>query len=133
MLSIFEKYSLLDKNSFGVPAICDFFCPVSSVEELKESVRHAQSQKLQIFILAGGTNLILGKHVPGSVIHIQIDGKEVLQETEDTVYLRIGAGENWHQLVTWTLNSGFFGLENLALIPGSCGAAPVQNIGAYGT
>lgn len=132
MLKILEKYSLLGKNSFGVPAVCDFYVQVSSLENLVEVTDHAKNQKLELSILGGGTNLVLGKHIDGLVVHIQIQGKEIIDESAQTICVRVGGGENWHRFVAWTLSLGYFGLENLALIPGSCGAAPVQNIGAYG-
>jgi len=132
LLNIQENYSLLDKNSLGVPAICDFFVRISTTQELSIAIEHAKSKNLSVFILSGGTNLVLGQHINGLVICIDIPGIEILDENNASVLVRVGAGENWHSFVTWSLQEGFFGLENLALIPGSCGAAPVQNIGAYG-
>ncbi len=84
------------------------------------------------FVLGGGSNLVLTGDFDGLVVHIAIPGRRLLREDADTFYVEAGAGENWHNFVQWTLAQGWPGLENLALIPGTVGAAPVQNIGAYG-
>jgi UDP-N-acetylmuramate dehydrogenase len=84
------------------------------------------------FILGGGSNMLLTQDIEALVIHIDLKGKEVLSETEDSVIVRGMAGENWHEFVIWTLENNFGGLENMSLIPGNVGTTPVQNIGAYG-
>jgi len=84
------------------------------------------------FVLGGGSNLVLTGDFDGLLLHMAIAGKRVLREDDEAVYIEAGAGENWHEFVQWTLARGFPGLENLSLIPGTVGAAPVQNIGAYG-
>jgi len=86
----------------------------------------------QRFILGGGSNLVLTGDFAGLLLHMAIPGKRLLQEDEDAWYIEAGAGENWHDFVQWTLQQGWPGLENLSLIPGTVGAAPIQNIGAYG-
>ncbi len=84
------------------------------------------------FVLGGGSNLVLTGDFPGLVLHMAIAGKRLLREDDEAFYIEAGAGENWHDFVQWTLAQGCPGLENLSLIPGTVGAAPVQNIGAYG-
>jgi len=127
-----HNYSLMGQNSLGVPSVCDAYIEIDDSSQLIPIIEHASKNKLSIFILGEGTNLVLNQNIKGLVVKANILGKEVVGEDSEQVRLRIGAGENWHELVSWTLEQGYFGLENLALIPGSCGAAPVQNIGAYG-
>ena len=83
-------------------------------------------------MLGGGSNLVLTGNFEGLVLHMAIPGKRLLKEDADAWYVEAGAGENWHDFVQWTLQQGWPGLENLSLIPGTVGAAPIQNIGAYG-
>ena len=84
------------------------------------------------FVLGGGSNVVLTGDFPGLILHMAIPGRELASEDADAWYVRAGAGEPWHEFVQWTLAQGWPGLENLSLIPGTVGAAPVQNIGAYG-
>ena len=84
------------------------------------------------FVLGGGSNLVRGGDFDGLGVHMAIPGKRLLTEDADAWYVAAGAGENWHDFVQWTLVQGWPGLENLSLIPGTVGAAPIQNIGAYG-
>ena len=88
---------------------------------------------LPVRALGSGSNVILKRHLDGLIIHVGLLGRSVVDETADDVVVRIGAGENWHETVLWAHESGYYGLENLALIPGSVGASPIQNIGAYGS
>ena len=95
-------------------------------------LKSLDAAKPPILLLGGGSNMLLKNDWPGLVIKNAIRGIEVVEETDDTVLIKIGGGENWHQLVLWSLEQNFGGLENLSLIPGTVGAAPIQNIGAYG-
>ena len=88
--------------------------------------------KLPRLVLGGGSNIVLTRDFPGLVLHMATQGIALKSEDADACYVCAAAGEGWHQLVLWTLEQGLGGLENLSLIPGSVGAAPVQNIGAYG-
>jgi UDP-N-acetylmuramate dehydrogenase len=106
------------------------FISVVSLEELKQVLKNNYSKDL--FILGGGSNMLLTKDVDATVLHIALKGKELLSNTNDHVLVRISAGENWHETVLWTLDHNWGGLENLSLIPGNTGTAPIQNIGAYG-
>lgn len=125
-------FNLQKHNTLAVPAIADWFVGVSSDQELREALARAGEDSLPFLILGGGSNLVLRDDFHGLVIHLQTKGKTLVEETDDYVLLRVAAGENWHSLVEYTLGQGFYGLENLSLIPGSVGAAPIQNIGAYG-
>ena len=116
--------SLQSYNSFGIEAVAEEFVEVTSINELKEATDC--NRRLQI--MGGGTNLILLDNIPGRTVRVCIKEKSVLTNSR----LRLGAGENWNDIVNWSLELGLGGLENLAFIPGVVGAAPYQNIGAYG-
>ena len=120
--------SLTALNTFGVTASCDELITVTSVDQLQ---RLCQASQEPVTILGGGSNTLF-VNSPETVWHIDIAGREVVKERDDAVLLRVGAGEDWHDLVTYCVEHGWGGIENLALIPGRCGAAPIQNIGAYG-
>jgi UDP-N-acetylmuramate dehydrogenase len=119
-------------NTLAVPATGERFCAVTTLEELQDALALVQRTGLELHVLGGGSNVVLRSRLRGLVVQMCIPGREILQSTEGSVSVRVGAGENWHELVVWCLDNGFYGLENLALIPGTVGAAPVQNIGAYG-
>lgn len=119
-------------NTLAVPATAERFCSVATLAELQEVLATARDEGLPLHVLGGGSNVVLHSRLDGLVVQIGIKGREVQHLTEAEVTVRVGAGENWHELVEWCLDQGFHGLENLALIPGTVGAAPVQNIGAYG-
>ncbi|SHG07414.1 UDP-N-acetylmuramate dehydrogenase [Salegentibacter echinorum] len=125
-----EKFSLKSYNTFGVDVQAKKFIAVHTAEELKKVLQ--QTYASELFILGGGSNMLLTKDIHKTVVHIAIKGIELISESRDEVVLKVGAGENWHQFVLYCLNKGYGGLENLSLIPGNVGTAPVQNIGAYG-
>lgn len=127
-----QKYDLQPRNSLAVPSVCDFFCTPASMVELAEAIQKSKELKLPLKILGEGSNVLLSEQIHGFVLSPSILGKRVLSENEHTVIVEVGAGENWTQFVSWCLSHTYFGLENLNLIPGSVGAAPIQNIGAYG-
>ena len=107
-----------------------YFVSVESIEELKQALSEKNSKEL--FILGGGSNMLLTGDLDAFVIHINLKGIEILKETETEVFVKAMAGENWHAFVQYCIASDFGGLENLSLIPGNVGTAPIQNIGAYG-
>lgn len=131
MLTIREKTNLKAFNTFGIEVYCDHFCEIYSVEEFIELTQLPvyNSQKL---IIGGGSNLLFTKDFRGLVIKNSIRGISIEGETADHVLIRAGAGEVWHEFVTYCIDHGFAGIENLSLIPGCVGASPMQNIGAYG-
>jgi len=129
-MQVQENISLKPYNTFGIDAKAKFFCEINSIEDLTEALRLEDYP--DIFILSGGSNMLITKDIEALVIHINIKGITVIAEGENHVILKVMAGENWHQLVLWTLKHNYGGLENMSLIPGNTGTAPIQNIGAYG-
>ncbi|AIY40424.1 UDP-N-acetylenolpyruvoylglucosamine reductase [Collimonas arenae] len=125
-------FSLRQHNTFGIDAKAHAYLPVTSVETLHALRSDVQTAALPRLVLGGGSNLVLTQDFPGLVLHMRSRGREIIGEDDDAIYVRAAAGENWHGLVQWTLEQGLGGLENLSLIPGSVGASPIQNIGAYG-
>lgn len=125
--------SLRELNTFGIDAHACTFVSVKTVADLETIAADPQWSALPRLILGGGSNLLLTKDVAGLVLHMVNTGRVVVGESEQQVIVRAEAGENWHEFVQWTLAQGLPGLENLSLIPGSVGAAPIQNIGAYGS
>jgi len=123
-----KNVSLKELHTFGLSVDAAAYTSISSEEEL-QALLPVQSP---VLILGGGSNLLFTQNFEGLVLHNSIKGIEVIDETEQDVLLRVGGGEVWHELVLWSIEQGYGGLENLSLIPGSVGAAPIQNIGAYG-
>lgn len=121
-------------NTFGLPARAAHLLRVRSVEEAREARAFLATRPrgAPSLILGGGSNLVLRGEALDTVFKVEISGRRKLGETETSILVEAGAGENWHGFVRWTLDQGWPGLENLSLIPGTVGAAPVQNIGAYG-
>ena len=121
--------SLAKLNTFGIDQKASRLIWAHSADEISNYVKHHGAPAL---VLGGGSNMLLTKDVEGDVLKVDIHGRRVVFEDDDKVHIRFGAGENWHEVVLWTLMQGLGGIENLSLIPGNCGTAPVQNIGAYG-
>jgi len=119
-------------NTFGLPARAAWFVTLAEPAQLAALISAPGWRERRRFILGGGSNLILTGDFDGLVLHVRLLGRELAAEDAEAWYVRAGAGENWHAFVRWTLACGWPGLENLALIPGTVGAAPIQNIGAYG-
>ncbi len=119
-------------NSFGIAARALRLARIGSEAELQALIRHPDWSADQTFVLGGGSNIVLTGDVRQLVLKVEIPGRRLLRETERGWLVEAGAGERWHDFVAWTLQQGWPGLENLALIPGTVGASPVQNIGAYG-
>jgi len=128
-----EKDRSLDKiNTFGLKAKSKLFASAESIEDLQQILKSDEAQNNELFILGGGSNVLLTKNFDGLTIKVDIKGIEVVEETDEAVTVKVGAGENWHQFVLHAINHDWGGIENLSLIPGTVGAAPMQNIGAYG-
>ncbi len=126
-----EFISLKPYNTFGVDVRARWFTEVNTIDELKEALRWAQHENVYPFILGGGSNLLWVADPHFLVIKLQLLGFSI-QEFSNEVHMKVAAGENWHQTVLKSLELGLGGIENLSLIPGTVGAAPIQNIGAYG-
>ncbi len=129
-MKTFTNKSLKPYNTFGIDVNARKFISVESVEEVKELLKSSYASEL--FILGGGSNMLLTGDIEKTVVHINLKGIRIIEETEDEVLVEAMAGENWHQFVLFCIDNGFGGLENLSLIPGNVGTAPIQNIGAYG-
>ncbi|WP_298635418.1 UDP-N-acetylmuramate dehydrogenase [uncultured Umboniibacter sp.] len=132
MIEIESNVNLKQLNTMALASIAEYYCAVHSVAELTEAIDFAQREALALHILGEGSNTLPVSHVSGLSCRVALKGIEIVQDSQDTVILRVASGENWHQLVAHTVNNRWWGIENLALIPGAVGAAPVQNIGAYG-
>jgi UDP-N-acetylmuramate dehydrogenase len=124
--------SLQAFNTFGLNARARHYLRVTSADQLDQLRIDTTLRTLRRFVLGGGSNVLLTRDVEALVLHMAIGGREIVGEQDGKVLVRAGAGENWHAFVDYTLAQGLGGLENLSLIPGTVGAAPIQNIGAYG-
>lgn len=125
-----RHFSLKNYNSFGIEVETEFFAAISNEAELIEVLKSNGNKPFRV--LGGGSNVLLTEDYKGLTLVMQNKGISILEETASHVLIEVQAGENWHELVLWALENDFGGIENLALIPGSVGAAPIQNIGAYG-
>jgi len=124
-----HNISLKPYNTFGIDVQAESFASVEGLEDLKTVLKTNYSNLL---ILGGGSNVLLTKNIEGLVVHVDFKGIEILEQNITTTTVKVAAGENWHDFVLWTLGQNLGGLENLSLIPGNVGTAPIQNIGAYG-
>lgn len=131
-LPIHCDFSLRMFNTFGVDACAHAYLRITSVDLLRQVRNDKNLALLPKLILGGGSNILLTRDFPGLVLHMNLKGIDVVGENDVFTFVRAAAGENWHEFVLWTLQHGLGGLENLSLIPGSVGASPIQNIGAYG-
>jgi UDP-N-acetylmuramate dehydrogenase len=131
-LPIERRVSLRTLNTFGLPAVARVLVRVGSEGDVRRLVDHPHLGRARKFVLGGGSNVVFTRDVDDVVVKVEVMGRRVVADGGDACIVEAGAGENWHDFVAWTLDQGCPGLENLALIPGTVGAAPVQNIGAYG-
>ncbi|KJD33547.1 UDP-N-acetylenolpyruvoylglucosamine reductase [Tamlana nanhaiensis] len=129
-MQIKNNISLKPFNTFGINAMAKHFVSVNTVNELQD-VLALKAYKNRL-VLGGGSNMLLTQDFNGLVIHINLKGIEIVSQTDDFVYVKAQAGENWHNFVLWCIDNNFGGVENLSLIPGNVGTSPIQNIGAYG-
>ncbi len=131
-MQIESGVSLKPFNTFGLPAVAQQLVRIAGDADVRRVVDHPDLGRAAKFILGGGSNIVLTRDMPQVVLKVEVRGLRLVEERADAWIVEAGAGESWHDLVGWTLAQGLPGLENLALIPGTVGAAPVQNIGAYG-
>lgn len=127
-----SQFALLDYNTLRAPSTAEYWVEVLTLEDWSAAIEMAREQGLSPTILAGGSNVVLKDCLPGLVIHPMDDSVVCLEETATDILVEVGAGASWDWWVRYSVSQGWYGLENLVAIPGSCGAAPVQNIGAYG-
>lgn len=127
-----ENYSLKHLNTFGIEARAKFFIELNSEIELTHFIKSGQSKFKNVLILGSGSNILFTKDYDGMVIKYTAKGIDILSENENEVVIKVSAGEIWDDLVSYCVKNRYYGIENLSLIPGTVGAAPIQNIGAYG-
>lgn len=127
-----QDVSLKPYNTFGIAANARWFVEVETTDQLKEAIAWAENENIEPYFLGGGSNMLLTENLPWLVVKLSLKGISAQDVGNSKVQLTIAAGENWHQTVLHSLDLGLCGLENLSLIPGTVGAAPIQNIGAYG-
>ena len=131
-MDITQNISLQNLHSFGSNEKANYFATIDSIEAIEKSIQWVKEKNIPYLILGAGSNILFTKPFEGIVLKMEIMGIKKLKETPSEVFLEVGAGENWHHFVSYCVQKGWGGVENLSLIPGTVGAAPIQNIGAYG-
>ena len=131
-MNVQENISLKRLNSFGIDVSTKFFVEVSSDEDVQEFVAEQKFEGMPVLVLGGGSNILLTDNFAGVALKVDFRGIDLERQDESHFYVKAGAGENWHELVMHCVENNYAGIENLSLIPGNVGAAPMQNIGAYG-
>lgn len=131
-MNIKENYSLRHLNTFGIDVLARYYVEPSSVEEIRELLAYSEYKNNPKLVLGGGSNILFTKNYDGIVLKIDLKEIKIIREDDEFYYIKIGAGENWHEFVLHCIKNNYGGIENLSLIPGNVGAAPIQNIGAYG-
>lgn len=132
MQKIKKDFSLKGLNTFGVEAKSKFFSSFSTYNELKELLKFKKEKKLPLLVLGAGSNILFTSDFEGITLKNELKGKRLISEDQNFYYVQSYAGENWHSFVEFCIENNYAGIENLSLIPGTVGAAPIQNIGAYG-
>ncbi len=127
-----EQVSLKPYNTFGIDVKARYFSQAQDDQEVRQALAQAQQGGLPVLVIGGGSNLLLTRDIDALVLHMASRGRRVLSDDGERIVVEAEAGEPWHPFVQWTLAQGYCGLENLSLIPGTVGAAPMQNVGAYG-
>ena len=131
MNTISSNFSLKNYNTFNIDVKSDKFISISTEDQLIDFLSKNKDED-NIFFLGGGSNVLFSKDYKGTIVHISIKGKKIIEESNDNIIIEVNSGENWHEFVKWSIEKNYGGIENLSLIPGNVGAAPIQNIGAYG-
>jgi len=127
-----QQVQLKALNTLNLNAIASHYIEIHHSNDVVDALAFAEQQSLNVLVLSGGSNVLLPKHIDALVLHLNIQGVDVIAEDERSVTVQVGAGQVWHDFVLYSTQQNWFGLQNLALIPGLVGASPVQNIGAYG-
>jgi UDP-N-acetylmuramate dehydrogenase len=130
MIEINHHFSLKEHNTFGIAAFAKAYTATSSLQQLKEALGYYYNQ--DVFLLGGGSNMLLLNDIEKPVIHVLLKGMTITETKGDLVLVQVMAGEDWHEFVLYCMDNNLAGIENLSLIPGNVGTAPIQNIGAYG-
>lgn len=132
MLLVRSNVDLTTYNTLALKSTAEYFVEINSLRNIEDAFDYAKKNQLNTVILSGGSNILLPEKINALVLKINIQGIELTDENDEFVCLKVGAGQVWHDFVLYTTRHGYYGLQNLALIPGLVGASPVQNIGAYG-
>ncbi|MDF4223468.1 UDP-N-acetylmuramate dehydrogenase [Maribacter sp. M208] len=127
---IYDRFSLKNYNTFGIDATARYFVEVTTIEELQDILENNSYPRK--ILIGGGSNMLLTDYIDALFIHVNLKGKQIVSQDDNNVIVKVMAGENWHNMVMWAIDHDFGGLENMSLIPGNTGTAPIQNIGAYG-
>ncbi|MCL4153997.1 UNVERIFIED_CONTAM: hypothetical protein GTU68_017778, partial [Idotea baltica] len=127
-MTIQQNISLKNYNTFGIDVTAKQFISIDSVYQLQQLLKVEKD----LFLISGGSNMLLTKDIEKLVVHIDIKGISIDRENHNDIYITVNAGENWHEFVLWCVSQNYGGIENLSLIPGNVGTCPIQNIGAYG-
>lgn len=130
MIEVQSHINLKKHNTFGISAFAKAYIAATTLQQLKEAVSYCYPD--EVFLLGGGSNMLIKNDIERTVIHVLLKGKEVVYSDGSQIHLKVEAGENWHELVLFCIENNLAGMENLSLIPGNVGTAPIQNIGAYG-
>lgn len=131
-MQILQNHSLKQYNTFGIECFASKFVEVTTADELKKVLLDPELKDDQKYILGGGSNILLTQDFNGLIVKNSIGGSKIIHEDDKHIYIKVGAGEVWHNFVMKSIDNNWAGIENLSLIPGTVGAAPMQNIGAYG-
>lgn len=131
-MKVQDQFDLKEYNSFGITSIAKFYVSIANLADLRALMLNEVYAQEKRFILGGGSNILLQDKFEGLVIHLQMRGKQIVFEDNEHIWIQAESGENWHEFVQFCVDQNWAGIENLSLIPGSVGAAPMQNIGAYG-
>lgn len=131
-MKVLKDISIQKLNTFGIDVKCKLFCKIENENDFLKLIISDEFKNNRTLILGGGSNLLFTKNFDGLIIKNEIRGKEIIEDSKNTKTIKVGAGENWHEFVLWSIKEGLSGIENMALIPGNVGASPMQNIGAYG-
>jgi len=131
-MNVVENISLKPYNTFGIDVSARYMLTASSLDELTEAINFSDKLKLDWMMLGGGSNILFTKNYDGLIIKNELSGINLIKEDEEYFYVKAAAGVVWHQFVLHCIHHNYAGIENLSLIPGTVGAAPLQNIGAYG-
>ena len=132
-MQIYDNYSLQSLNSFGVAVNAALFAQLRTSDDIDTLIDwRKDNSKVNSLLIGGGSNLLFRNDYDGLVVAVSFKGRALIHEDDNAFYIKAAGGENWHDFVRWTIEQGYAGLENLSLIPGTVGAAPMQNIGAYG-
>lgn len=130
MIVVQRHFLLKNHNTFGIAAFAKAYTAATTLQQLKEALSYFKNET--IFLLGGGSNMLLTEDLEQPVVHVLLKGMNIVNQENDQVFLKVMAGENWHKLVMYCVENHLAGMENMALIPGNVGTAPIQNIGAYG-